>query len=304
MTAVNKQCFNGTFGTIFQAYQNKTHLFALHRAENTAPQIINIPRSISHGSVEHIYWYALVGMSDTRTTSATLYPRFARMFSDNPSLFQVGTFPKPSELLLLFKKYQIALPRKQIKLFIERKHHLDVIFGGDPLAIYEGIQTIDELIARNTVLAREYGVRRNNLFPGAKRKVFTLLAMFLSEIVPGFTFKELVPIDVWVQSITNSIGALSGFDLINIIDLEQSIRPHMVRVFEPFKGEFGVASATWILGNKGCSNCHRIDMSALCPVYDNCRGPYLRMRHPGSNKLYGKVQMFPTFRQKFTEKES
>lgn len=272
---------------IFEAYQEKSHGFALYNAENSAPQVINKPENVNFGDVKHLYWFTLVAMSDTRTTSTTLYPRFAKMFERNQSLFRIGYVPTQWRMSQLFKQYQIALPQKQIKFFIERKRHLDLYFGGDPLQIYDGIKTIDALMEKLKGVGRQNHIR--NIFPGAKRKVFTLLAMFLAEFA-DFNFEEIVPVDVWVQSIANSTNALQGRGIIDINSLEQMIRPVLVGVFNPYRHHKGISSATWILGNKFCSNCHRSDVSKSCPVYTLCEGPSLRMRHPESGKHYGRVE--------------
>ncbi len=287
MITVDKRRFGVIFRRIFEAYLTRSHGFALYNAENSAPQVINKPRSVNLGDPRHLYWFTLVGMSDTRTTSATLYPRFAEMFDRNQSLFRVGYIPTEKRMSELFRKYKIALPEKQIKFFIERKKHLDLIFGGDPMAIYSGVKTIDELMLKLEATKKIHGIK--NIFPGAKRKVFTLLAMFLSEFA-DFNFEEVVPVDVWVQSISNSTNALSGKGVIDINHLEQLIRPILVQVFNRFRHHEGAASATWILGNKFCSNCHRTDVSAHCPVFTLCEGPSLRMKHPESEKHYGRVE--------------
>ncbi|MCF7843972.1 hypothetical protein K9M47_03700 [Candidatus Gracilibacteria bacterium] len=287
MININRRRFGIIFRSIFNAYLLRSHGFALYNAENSAPQVINKPKCVEIGDQRHLYWFTLVGMSDTRTTSSTLYPRFAEMFDRNPTLFKIGYIPTEKRVTELFRKYRIALPVKQIKFFIERKRHLDLIFNGNPLEIYSDVKTIDELMLKLNHLKKKNGIK--NIFPGAKRKVFTLLAMFLSEFAE-FDFEEVVPVDVWVQSIANSTHALSGEGVIDINKLEQMIRPVLVKVFKNFKHHHGAASATWILGNKFCSNCHRTDVSNNCPVFKLCDGPSLRMRHPESDKHYGRIE--------------
>jgi hypothetical protein len=146
------------------------------------------------------------------------------------------------------------------------------------------------------VVRIRHGIK--NIFPGAKSKVFTLLAMFLSEFV-SLDFQEIVPVDVWVQSISNSTHALKGTGTIAIVPLEELLRPHVVEVFNQFRNHRGTANATWILGNKFCSNCHRTDTSKNCPVFKLCDGPSLRMRNKISGKHYGRVERPFTPRGKF-----
>lgn len=298
MIEVDVKRFETVFRRIFEAYVEKSHGFALYHAENSAPQIINKPKGVSFGGWGHLYWFTLVGMSDTRTTSATLYPRFAKMFDRYPIFFQIGYLPTEKRLAKLFKQYQIALPKKQIKFFIERKKHLDLIFGGNPLAIYEGVKTIDELMEKFERIKKIHGI--SNLFPGAKRKVFTLIALFLSEFT-DLEFEDVIPVDVWVQSIANSTNSLSGEGVLDVNKLEQKIRPILTRVFRQFRNHPGASSATWIQGNKYCSNCHRTDMSALCAIDDLCHGPFLRMRHPETGKPYGRLERPFTLRGKFRD---
>jgi hypothetical protein len=195
----------------------------------------------------------------------------------------------------LFRAYKIALPVMEIAFFIERKRHLDELFGGDPLNIFVGTHDIDELMVKFDAIARQNGIA--NLFPGAKKKIFSLLAMFLSEFTE-LQFADVVPIDVWVQSIANSTNVLTGEGQIDINALEQMLRPLMTSVFSEFKHLKGTSNATWIHGRALCTNCGRVNTSSLCSVYEECKGPFKRMHHPVSGKLYGRIQVPADFMPK------
>lgn len=276
------------FGTIFKAYGEQTHLFAFpeNRAEQHAPQLINRPKHVSVGDERHLYWLALTAMSDSMTHSGLLYKNSARMFSRNPSLYEVGRIPTLRRTRELFKRYGIALPHKQAVFFRERKRHLDLLFAGNPLNIYRDVSTIEQLLPQLRALGRSTGV--SNVFPGAKGKILTLLAMYLSEAA-GLQFKDLVAADLWVQRLANTTDALVGDGVIMNERLERMLRPEISRIYHQSVPVSGLANATWLLGNRLCSKCHKEDVRALCPIYDLCNGPSRSMRDK-NNRQTGKVQ--------------
>jgi len=292
MIQIDKKRLKEIFRLIFNAYANKTGIFATLRAENLGPQNVFRPQGVTIGDKDHLYWLTLVALSDKRTNSPILYRNFARMFHRNKSLFKRGVYPSLARMTNLFRAYKIALPVMEIAFFLQRKRHLDELFGGDPLKIYEGVSDIDELMKKLMAIAKKRGIR--NLFPGAKRKIFSLLAMFLSEFTE-LEFADIVPIDVWVQSICTSSGVLIGSGQIDINVLEKMLRPLMTELFQEFRSIKGAPNATWIQGKMLCTNCARLDMSIACPIYHLCKGPFSRMRHPVSDKHYGRIQMPPQF---------
>lgn len=295
MTKVNKTLFLRVFGLIFEAHRKSSGIFAERSAKTVGPQNIFRPKTVAEGSGNHLYWLALVAFSDRRTNSTLLYKNFAKMFDRNPTLFRRGQYPSLRRMTKLFRAYKIALPVKEICFFIERKRHLDECFSGDPLKIYEGIEDVASLMKKLKSVAKRNGIK--NLFPGAKEKIFCLLAMFLREFV-DLKFADVVPVDVWVQSICASTGILEGTGHVKFETLGHHLRPLMTEVFLIYRSIEGAANATWILGKFGCTHCCRINMSSLCPVYHLCKGPFERMRHPVSNKHFGAIQLPPTHRPK------
>ena len=295
MIGIDKTLFRRIFRRIFKAYVDHSGVFKELRAENFGPQNLYMPKGVETGNRDHLYWLTLVALSDKRTNSAMLYYCFAKMFSRNKNLFKRGEYPTLSRMTELFRAYKIALPVMEIAFFIERKRHLDELFGGDPLNIFVGTHDIDELMVKFDAIARQNGIA--NLFPGAKKKIFSLLAMFLSEFTE-LQFADVVPIDVWVQSIANSTSVLTGEGQIDINTLEQMLRPLMTSVFSEFKHLKGTSNATWIHGRALCTNCGRVNTSSLCSVYEECKGPFKRMRHPVSGKLYGRIQVPADFMPK------
>ncbi len=288
MIEIDKALFLKIFGLIFEAYQDNAGVFAQHPADVVGPQNIFRPKKVEKGSKDHLYWLALVAFSDRRTNSTQLYKNFAKMFDHNPSLFKRGRYPSLRRMTRLFRAYKIALPVKEIAFFLERKRHLDELFEGDPLKIYEGSENIVSLMKNFKLVAKRGGVK--NLFPGAKEKIFCLLAMFLREFV-DLAFADVIPVDVWVQSICASTEILTGEGHIKFTALEQRLRPLITEVFLSHRTTEGAANATWILGKFCCTNCSRIDTSSTCPVYDLCKGPFERMRHPVSDKHFGAIKL-------------
>ncbi len=275
------------FSKIFVAYRDGTHLFSNpeFRASKIAPQKIFIPSGVEVGSHKHLYWLSLVAMSDRRTTSRHLYQRFAKLFSRNRKLFEIGYVPSLKRLEYLFRKYQIALPEKEIERFQRRKIHLDTYFEGNPLKIYEGFQTIEQILKNIDRIEKQSKIKI--ILPGAKAKILTLLAMFFYELGFHPDFQDLVPVDSWVQVISVSTGALTGEGKIRFTPLEKMIRPEMARVSNLFREIEGVQNATWILGNNLCANCARKCMRDVCPIFEECFGPFFRDRtelknHSGS----------------------
>lgn len=297
MITINEMRFLEVFGLIFEAHQQNTGIFARHTARAVGPQHIFRPKAVASGSKDHLYWLALVAFSDRRTNSTTLYRNFAHMFDRNPTLFRRGKYPSLRRMTKLFRAYRIAVPVGEISRFIERKRHLDELFEGDPLKIYEGSEDIASLMKKMRKIARENGIKI--LFPGAKEKISSLLAMFLREFV-DLKFDDVVPIDVWVQAIAASTGSLVGEGFIKSSPLEKLLRLPMTRLFKKHRGVDGAANATWILGKFGCTNCSRTDMSKLCPIYHLCKGPFVRMRHPGSGKHFGAIEMPPKHKSKYS----
>jgi len=300
MIEVKKTVFLRVFHLIFEAYLNSAGIFAQHTAKSVGPQNIFRPRVVAPGSKDHIYWLALVAFSDRRTNSTVLYRNFAKMFNRNPTLFRRGVYPSLRRMTQLFRAYRIALPIKEISFFIERKRHLDEIFEGDPLKIYEDTVDVVSLMKKLKNVAKKNGIK--NLFPGSKEKIFCLLAMFLREFV-DLRFADVVPIDVWVQAISASTEVLTGEGFITSSPLERILRPSMTEIFEAYRSVEGAANATWILGKFGCTHCGRIDMSGSCPVYNLCKGPFERMRHPASGKHFGAIQLPPKYKPKYSNQK-
>lgn len=292
MIHIDSNRFAAVFGKIFAAYAAKRGIFARYTAASAGPQHNHKPTGITIGSPDHLYWLTLVALSDRRTNSAVLYNNFAAMFSRHRSLFCRNRYPTRAKMERLFRKFKIALPNTEIKFFIERKMHLDTCFDGDPLKIYEGVTSVEELMNKFKRIKKERGI--HNLFPGAKEKIFSLLAMFLREYV-DLDFSDVVPIDVWVQAIATSTGVISEPGVYRSSPLERILRPPMSRLFHSYLGVSGATDATWILGKHGCTHCMRRNMATLCPVYAECQGPFERMRHPTSHAHYGAIQVPPKF---------
>ncbi len=292
MITIDEERFDTVFRLIFGAYANRTGIFARHQAETLGPQFLYRPSGVDTGSKHHLYWLALVAFSDRRTNSSTLYRNFAKLFSRNRRLFEVGFYPSIRRMTQLFRKYKIALPVGEIALFLERKRHLDDFFDGDPIRIYDGVSDIEELMVKLKKMAKERDIK--NPFPGAKMKIFSLLAMFLSEITT-LQFKDVVPIDVWVQSICVSTGVIGGSGKVKVWKLERQLRPIMTRLFAEFRHVKGAMNATWIHGKSLCTNCSRINMCTVCPVFHLCKGPFSRMRNPQTGKHYGYVEIPSNF---------
>jgi len=296
MIKVKRMVFLKVFGLIFEAYQKGEGIFAQRTAKVVGPQNIFRPKEIIEGSNDHLYWLALVAFSDRRTNSTMLYKNFARMFDRNPTLFRRGIYPSLLRMTKLFRRYRIAVPVSEIALFIKRKRHLDELFNGDPLKIYEGVGDVANLMKNLRTVAKRNGIK--NIFPGAKEKIFCLLAMFLREYV-DLEFADVVPVDVWVQSICTSTEVLEGVGHIKFETLGHRLRPLMTEVFLSHRDVDGAANATWILGKFGCTHCNQTDMSKLCPVYHLCKGPFERMRHPVSGKHFGAIELPPKHRPKY-----
>lgn len=298
LITIDENRFEEIFTLVFNAYANKTGIFAKHQAETLGPQFLYRPTRVEVGSKQHLYWLALVAFSDRRTNSSTLYRNFAKLFSRNRRLFEVGFYPTIRRTTRLFRKYKIALPVGEISWFIERKRHLDEFFDGDPIKIYENVSDVEELMMKLKRIARERDVRIP--FPGAKMKIFSLLAMFLSELTT-LQFKDVVPIDVWVQSICTSTGVIGGNGKIQVNKLEHKLRPLMTKLFSRFRHIKGAMNATWIHGKSLCTHCDRLNLHTACPVFHLCNGPFSRMRNPATGKHNGYIQVPPDFVPKGTK---
>ncbi len=295
MIKIKRALFHEVFTRIFEAYRQKWGIFYSYTAVVAGPQHRFRPKQVNVGSREHIYWLALVALSDKRTNSSVLYRNFARMFERHPELFHIGEYPTVEEMGDLFRRYQIALPRMEIGFFVERKRHLDKFFGGDPFLIYEGVGNIADLMERLRELGKRHGVK--NMFPGAKGKIFSLLWMFLREF-RQLEFSEVVPVDVWVQSIAVSTRGFHGIGTITSQRSEKSLRPLLNHAFANYREVEGAANATWILGRYGCRLCGGQDMRELCPIYDLCKGPFERPRHPVTGKHLGVVRLPVKYKSK------
>ncbi len=287
MITINEERFKEVFGLIFSAYRARSFGFANTHADNLGPQKLFKPKCVQFGDKDHLYWLTLVALSDRRTNSTMLYRNFARMFNRNKKLFIRGYYPSHPKMEKLFRTYKIAVPVSDIALFLERKKHLDELFNGNPLSIYVGVKNVDDLLKKVRRIAKQNGVK--NPFPGAKEKIFTLLAMFLTELT-DLQFDDLVPIDVWVQAISSSAGVLVGEGQIKFRILERSLRPLMRDLFPEFKAVAGASNATWVQGKSMCTHCARLDMKGICPISAIC-GPFRRMRNPSSGKHYGYIEV-------------
>lgn len=295
MVKIDKKRFREIFREVFLAYTNKQGLFAKLRAENFGPQNIHRPNAVDIGSKDHLYWLSLVALSDKRTNSSVLYRCFARMFTDHPNLFVRRRYPSHPEMTKLFRAYTIALPVKEIAFFLERKKHLDEVFDGDPIMIFNDASDIDGLMKKLKVMGTERGIPK--LFPGAAEKIFSLLAMFLSEFTE-LRFADVVPIDTWVQAVAISTRVVRGKGRIKDRAMESMLRPLMTELYAEFRHALGTSNATWILGKVACTRCASENMEGACPVYDKCKGPFWRLRHPVSDKHYGQFKIPPDYRCK------
>lgn len=288
MIKISKTRFLKVFGLIFEAYVNSQGLFAEHTADTSGPQRTFRPSKLQKGSKEHLYWLALVALSDRRTNSIHLYKNFATMYDEDQTLFVQGAQPSLEKATELFRAYQIALPVKETRLFLERKRHLDVFFDGDPLKVYVGVDNVSDLMQKLSDIGKAQGIKV--MFPGAAEKIFSLLAMFINELVQ-IEFKDLVPIDVWVQSISASTGVLNGKGKIGTRVLNRQLRPLIAKSFSSHMENEGVSNATWILGKFGCAHCGHQDMSKLCPVYHFCKGPFERAYHHETRRPIDVIQL-------------
>lgn len=293
MITFDERRFAHVFRKVFRAFEAQTHLFAVLSYKTVGPQHLNCPKKITVGSREFMYWLTLTAWCDKRTNSADLYAKMALLFSNHRQFFDVGYLPKEGYLANLFRRYGLGLMQSVPREFIERKRHLDSFFDGDPREIYRGTKTIEELMKKLQDLGRNSGV--GNIFPGAKEKIFTLLAMFLSEL-SELDFGEVVPIDVWVQSISTSTGVLKGRGQIDHNEVERTLRPLMASLFNnKFRHVQGAANATYMLGVELCKTCRVRDHRATCPIYSDCNGPFKRTRHPESGKHYGRITIPPDY---------
>lgn len=296
--SVDTTKFKEIFRKIFRAYLENAGVFKELRAENFGPQNVFRPKGVEAGSAQHLYWLALVALSDKRTNSTFLYKCFAKMFTQNKCLFKRGHYLSHARMEKLFRAYTIALPVKEIAFFLERKKHLDELFDGDPFKIFEGVSSINELIAKLRAIGKKHGIK--NVFPGAKQKIFSLLAMFLSEF-RAFEFNDVVPIDTWVQAIAVMTQVVHGEGRIKDNVLEHTLRPAMSELYNEFRHLLGTSNATWILGKVCCTHCWRKDMTSSCPIYSQCSGPFWRHRHEVSGRHYGQFKIPPDSRGKWSQ---
>jgi hypothetical protein len=294
--------------TALIASERRTHFYSeVHQDNGDAPQRRHIPDKMRRGSSAHLRWLFLTVLTDRRQISEEVYKNHSVLHGEYPWLYEErflrdwkrfrkqtkATLVEPPKTIELFDDLQlepemtpdrelidfvtlilqwqgVGVPRQSAKYWIPCMRTLYCDLAGDPLRLYES-GNIDAILKWCEARKRETG---RDPLPGYGPKLLSLLAIFLEELGLLPQVEGAFPVDVHIQRIFISTGAIKGRGAISSDELAEKIRRPLYSLcvkngWSPLRA----SHALWFQGNKNCSSCSkRKDIEQRCPLYSKCGG--------------------------------
>lgn len=253
---------------LYEAYSEGKQLFAHVARKMNAPQQKFFPHGVAKGGIEHCRWLFFAAMTDRREVSETVYESHVRLWKREPQLYSAQVLDMPAhEITLLLAEGKIGSPGQSARYWPRSARTLFESFGGDPLAIYRELGSINDILA-----FKSNG--KGNILPGFGPKILSLLSLFYEELGLMSMPPDAFPVDVHVQRFAISTGIVTAKTSVTNEEVESELRPLLCEICKEERWEpLELSHALWFLGNRCCSGCYRnAAAERLCPSYGMCGG--------------------------------
>ncbi|OHA80722.1 MAG: hypothetical protein A2675_02405 [Candidatus Yonathbacteria bacterium RIFCSPHIGHO2_01_FULL_51_10] len=257
---------------LVDAYLSKKYLYTEFHAHNgSAPQHWGIPRGVVAGSLEHRLFLFFTTVLTIRSESDAVFRQMVRLYKEQPVLFdpQVAGVMELSEVQALLKDVGYIHPNQGASRWIVCAGGLGRRFGGDPLNIFLGRKSIDEVYRSIQMKGGK------KLLSGFGPKLLSLLALFYEELELVPCLEGVFPVDLHVQRICITLGIVTGSGIVDAAyTLAEVLRTALWEACRDMGiNPFDAAHAFWFLGSKGCWQCHRVSgIEQVCPLASECSG--------------------------------
>ncbi len=292
---LNKKKARRCFKLIYEAYQKKTHLFQfVHASNGDAPQYRYIPKGVKKGSIKHQIFLFFANILTYHSQSEQGFQQCLAVYEKHPDFFSKKLWViNEKEIADALDKVGFIYPVATAKRWLKSGQALFLLYEGKPLKIFEGRQSIDEVMNLNL----EKGL---NVFPGLGPKLFSLLNIFYNELGLMKCIKGSFPVDIHVQAECMGMGIVEvQKEVIDSTPLAEFLRTHISQICEEEKFKpLDLSHALWFLGNRVCSPlCQKKQAQAehLCPVFKFCKGRVSTKLYRTKGKwglLYKKLPLF------------
>lgn len=288
------------------AYERRTHIYQeVHQDNGDAPQHKYAPKGMKRGSLRHRQWLFFAALTDRRQLSEEVYKNHVHLHREFPWLYEkrflaewprykkecaLAEPPRTSKLFtelvlesaatsdrqmvdfitLLLESRRIGVPRQSARYWVPCMRTLYEAFDGDPLRMYKK-GSIEAILGWCGDVER--ATRRDPL-PGYGPKLLSLLALFYEELGLLPSVDGAFPVDVHIQRLFISTGAVVGSGTIESDALAEKLRRPLYALcskngWSPLRA----SHALWFNGNRNCSGCSsRKDIEHRCPIYSLCGG--------------------------------
>lgn len=258
------------FENLFPAYFSHSQLFKyVHAGNGDAIQNNYIPEGVERGSLEHQIFLYFTNLMTYRNSSEVGFRQCVTLYEKYPFLFSEAILEIENEdVAEKLKESGNVHPNENAKRWKGSGMALFGHYDGNPVAIFEDIRSIDELMKKKRR-------KEKNIFPGLGPKLASLLALFYEELNLVPHIEGAFPVDVHIQAqcIGTKVAIFSGD--INSTDLAEILRRRISDIcYERNVSPLDLSHAMWFLGNKLCVACRRKKGTSelLCPIFKYCSG--------------------------------
>lgn len=203
----NPRQMNRIFALLHAAYKESDFPYAKRSIEKL-PEV-QIP---AHRQGVANLWFYLAGLMRGMTKSELTAARVARLYEQDPKLFDphYAATLSPEEITLRLERIFGKLPPKQLHSEAwKRSSEALVSWGGDILKVFDGVETEAEM-RRRILNKRKYELPlKEQGFYGFQKKITALLAYFLMEarLIP--VIQTAPPIDFHHMRVLVGTGIIS-----------------------------------------------------------------------------------------------
>jgi endonuclease III len=173
----------------------------------------------------------------------------------------------------ILRKKKVGSPGQSANYWPRVAETLYREFDGNPLEIFRHYPSVEAFLSFKKEWARKHG---DDPFPGIGAKIYSLIAMFYTELGLITMPADAMPVDVHLQRFALETGIVryEGTKRLTNEMLERQVR----KLYCDICNENGWSNedfshAIWFLSKRLCSSCHRKKIAqTLCPTFDFCLG--------------------------------
>ncbi|MDP3958214.1 MAG: hypothetical protein Q8Q36_01985 [bacterium] len=255
------------------AYHARTHLYLrVHGLNGDAPQRKYRPEGVVRGSPDDLIRLYFATLTDRRQLSAEVYKAHVRLWQSHEWLYRedVLALKECETLEKILREEKAGTPKESAKTWLPCAETLYSTFGGDPRKLFAGGSI-------SAALEWKYGEekkRKRDPLPGFGPKILSLLAIFYEELGAIQSLPDAFPVDMHIQRIFISTGAVSAPGIEKSAGLAEFLRFRLCEICSERKWKpLELSQAFWFLGNQTCTRCYLLkDAHLRCPVYEECGG--------------------------------